>query len=449
MSLSSINEAPKVPTSTPAGLNLSSYQMRHRWWALGVVALSYILSFFQRFAPAGIAQDLASTFQISATSLGALASTYFYVYTITQIPTGVLVDTLGPRRILAWGGLIGGLGSLMFGFAPTFTWALVGRTLIGLGVSVTFIAMLKLIAVWFEERRFATLVGVCLLIGNLGSALAGSPLSGLAQSTGWRTVFVVVGLVSVVLGGLSWWVVRDAPSASEQQGPVQGALDFSMAWQGLVRVASNRETWPAALVTAGISGSFFTFVGLWGTPYLVQVHGMSRALASEHLSMWAIGFAIGCFFIGTLSDRLGRRKPVMVVAAHAYALSWLVLWSCVRLPVVVSYVFFVWMGVLTAAFTLAWACAKEVNPPKLSGMSTSVANMGGFLAAALMQPFVGWVMDFGWRGTLLNGARAYDVSTWRYGLTVMCLLAVLGALATWWLRETGCRNVWQDSSVSE
>ena len=420
-------------------LQLTNTQKRHRWLALGVVALSYILSFFQRFAPAGIAQDLASTFHTSAASLGALASTYFYVYTLTQIPTGVLVDTVGPRRILAMGGLIGGVGSLLFGFAPSFGWALVGRTLIGLGVSVTFVAMLKLIAVWFDENRFATMVGVCLLVGNLGSVLAGSPLSATAQAFGWRTVFLAVGVISIVLGVLCWWVVRDSPESSEQPAPVASA----QVWGGLKSVLSIRDTLPALLINAGMSGSFFTFVGLWGAPYLMQVHGMSKAVASLHLSLWALGFAVGCFFIGNLSDRLGRRKPVMIVASHLYALMWLVLLSCVTLPTALSYGLFVVLGVLTSGFSLTWACAKEVNPPKLSGMSTSVANMGGFLTAALMQPFVGWVMDFGWTGAMVGGARAYDVRIWQYGMAVMSLMAILGAMSTWWLRETRCRNIWQ------
>ncbi|MCL2886283.1 MAG: MFS transporter, partial [Betaproteobacteria bacterium] len=76
---------------------------QRRWLALGVVALAYVLSFFQRFAPAGIAPDLAAAFATSAASLGALAATYFYVYTVMQVPTGILVDTLGPRRILLMG----------------------------------------------------------------------------------------------------------------------------------------------------------------------------------------------------------------------------------------------------------------------------------------------------------------------------------------------------------
>lgn len=423
-------------------LDLTPEQARRRWLALGVVALAYVLSFFQRFAPAGIAQDLASAFQTSATSLGALAATYFYVYTIMQVPTGVLADTLGPRRILVLGGIIGGLGSFLFGMAPTLELALVGRTLIGLGVSVTFIAMLKLIAVWFEEERFATLVGFSMLIGNLGSVLAGAPLSAVAQATGWRGVFIGVGVLSLILAGLCWLLVRDRPTTAGA-APATVKFDRTALLASLLSVVRNRSTWPAILVNTGTCGAFFTFAGLWTVPYLVQVHGMERSVAASHLSLWFGGFAVGCFFIGTLSDRLGRRKPVIIGATHVYALIWLILWSGVSMPISVSYALFGLLGIVTAGFTLTWACAKEVNPPMLSGMSTSVTNMGSFAAAAVLQPVVGWVMDLAWRGEMVAGVRVYDLAAWRGGLGVATVFALLGAAASWWIIETRCRNIWK------
>lgn len=420
---------------------LTTEQLRRRWIILGIVALAYILSFFQRFAPAGIAQDLAASFQTSAASLGVLAATYFYVYTVMQVPTGILVDTLGPRRILALGGVVGGLGSLLFGFAPSLELALIGRTLIGLGVSVTFIAMLKLVAVWFEENRFATIVGICMLIGNMGSVLAGAPLSGLAQATGWRGVFIGVGIVSLVLGLLCWLIVRDSPSAAN--GTPRHRFDRTVVLSGLLSVLKNRATWPVVIVNTGTSGAFFTFAGLWATPYLVQVHGMERSVAANHLSLWFGGFAIGCLFIGGLSDRLGRRKPVLIATSHLYVLLWLVLLSCMTMPLGMSYALFALLGLSTAGFSLTWACSKEVNPPLLSGVSTSIANMGGFFCAAIMQPVVGWIMDLGWQGEMISGARLYSVEVWRHGLLALVLCAVVGAAACWRVTETRCRNIWQ------
>ncbi|MDT3668797.1 MAG: MFS transporter [Aromatoleum sp.] len=409
--------------------------------ALAVVIAAYILSFFHRFAPAGISQDLATAFQTNAASLGILAATYFYVYTVMQIPTGILVDTLGPRRILLLGGLVAAAGSALFGLSPDLNLALIGRTLVGLGVSVVFIAMLKLIALSFDERRFATMVGLSMLVGNLGSVLAGTPLAMLVEVTSWRGVFVGAAVLSALLGVACWLFIRDGSGTKT-------AIDRTAILAGLVGVLKNRETWPAVIVNFGIGGSFFAFAGLWATPYLMQVHEMSRVVAANHLSLYFAGFAVGCLAMGSLSDRLARRKPVLTSAGVVYCALWLVWLAAVRMPVGVSYGLFGLMGLATAGFALTWACAKEVNPPHLSGMSTSVTNMGGFLAGALLQPAVGAALDLGWDGALVNGVRQYSVDTFRVGLALLAAAAFTGTAASVFIRETRCRNVWQPPAAA-
>ncbi len=452
--------------------DLGAEHKRRRLIALAVIVAAYVLSFFQRFAPAGIAPDLAAAFETSAASLGVLAATYFYVYTVMQVPTGILVDTLGPRRILLIGGCVAGLGSLLFGMAQGLNAALIGRTLVGLGVSVVFIAMLKFIAVWFEEHRFASVVGASMLIGNFGSVLAGSPLSWMAQNVGWRGVFVGVGIVSLALGLLAWLFVRDRPWAAGgavppaptsgvvPPGQTSGAVppehsvgavppehpgfDRTVILTGLLRVVKNRATWPAVFVNTGLSGSFFAFGGLWAMPFLTQGMGLSRDIASAHLSLYFAGFAVGCLAIGALSDRMRRRKPVVIVSSVILALIWPVWLSGLVLPLAATYLLFGLMGLMTASFTLSWACAKEVNPPALSGMSTSVANMGGFLMGALLQPAVGKIMDLRWSGLIENGVRIYAPEDYRWGLLLIACAAWLGAAAAWFVRETHCRNIWNE-----
>ena len=427
-------------------LNLNAQQRRRRFMALAIIVAAYMLSFFQRFAPVGIAQDLMAAFNTTASSLGVLAATYFYVYTLMQVPTGILVDTLGPRRILLLGSVVGGIGSLIFGMAPSLELALVGRTLIGLGVSVTFIAMLKIIAVWFDERHFASVVGVSMLVGNLGSVLAGAPLSWLAQTAGWRGVFIGIAGLSLVLGVACWLLVRDRPEPATPDGNAQikPHFDRTVVIGSLLSVIRNRDTWPAACVNFGLAGSFFAFAGLWATPFLTQVHGLTRNVAANHLSLYFAGFALGCVLIGTLSDRIGKRKPVLIVTSHLFVLIWLVWLFGGTLSLSVSYALFALMGLTSASFTLTWACAKEVNPPLLSGMSTSVTNMGGFLAGALLQPLVGRVIDWHWQGGLTPaGARLYTPEDFHVGLLLMAGFASLGALSSWWIRETGCRNIWK------
>ena len=147
---------------------------------------------------------------------------------------------------------------------------------------------------------------------------------------------------------------------------------------------------------------------------------------------------------GRISDRLGRRKPIMVVGSLLHALGWLVWIFGIVLPLALSYPFCLLMGILTSSFTLSWACAKESNPPLLSGMATSVVNVGVFLGPAILQPLVGWAMDQKWNGAMQNGARIYAAADYRFGMLLMAGAAAAGCLATLLVRETGCRSIWKE-----
>lgn len=246
-----------------------------RWSAFLLVAALYVLSFFHRMAPAAIAGELQQTFQASAAALGTLAATYFYFYTVMQLPTGVLVDTWGPRRIVTLGALIAGVGSVLFGLAETLGAASLGRLLVGLGVSVMFLSLLKLNAVWFRDSEFATLGGLTLLIGNLGAVAAAAPLAWMVTFTSWRNVFVALGGLSLVLALLSWLFVRDEPRAAglpsmrELEGEAAHPPHQGHWLQGLIEVLKNRATWPGFWIMLGACGTFFSFVGLWAVPFCV------------------------------------------------------------------------------------------------------------------------------------------------------------------------------------
>jgi MFS family permease len=204
----------------------------------------------------------------------------------------------------------------------------------------------------------------------------------------------------------------------------------------LLIVLKNRATWPGLWVNMGLAGSLFAFGGLWAVPYLRDVYGMDRAAATNHTTLLLAGFAIGAFFIGTLSDRLGRRKPVMFAGALGYCLCWLPLLSGTPMSDAAGYALFLAMGLCAPSFTLSWACAKEVNPHALSGMATSVVNVGGFLGTAIMQPLVGWAIDRAHAG--MNDAPL-GLSDYRAGIAILLGFSVLGLIATLFIRETYCR----------
>lgn len=186
----------------------------------------------------------------------------------------------------------------------------------------------------------------------------------------------------------------------------------------------------------GIAGSLFAFAGLWAVPFLRDVYGMDRAAATSHTTTLLAGFALGAFFIGTLSDRLGRRKPVMLAGALVYCLCWLPLLLGMDLSGSTGYALFFAMGIAAPCFTLSWACAKEVNPHALSGMATSVVNIGAFLGTAIMQPLVGWAID---RAHSTHVGVPLGLSDYRVGIAILLGFSVVGLLATLLIRETYCR----------
>jgi len=397
-----------------------------------VLLAGYVLSFFHRTAPAAIAGDLTQAFALGSAALGALAGTYFFVYTLLQIPVGVLADTLGARLIVTCGALIAGAGSLTFGLAPTWEVAAVGRTLVGIGVAVTFIALLKTIAVWYPASRFATLNGVAMFAGNLGAVVAGAPLAWITTVASWRAVFAGLGVLSLTLSALTWWVVRDRP---EERGfaPMHVAAERTsrVPWtRALRQVLANGATWPGFFVNVGIGGSFLAFGGLWAVPFLEQVYGLSRGVAAQHASLMLLGVALGALSIGALSDRLGNRRGVMRAYALLYALSWLPWILRVQLPLGASYAAFFAMGFVLPSFVLTWTVAKEVNAREHAGMATSVVNVGIFLGAGILQPLAGWVLD---RGRAAGAAA----QAWDYAILLLAGSAAFGLLATLFIRETG------------
>ena len=367
--------------------------------------------------------------------LGALAATYFVVYTVMQVPTGVLNDTLGPRRVLTAGCVVAGVGSIFFGLAESVLAAAAGRTLAGLGVSVAFVSMLKLNANWFHERRFATVSGLGGTIGLTGAIAGAAPLAWIVTLVSWRQVFLVLGALSLALAAAIWVVVRDAPG---RELPVTRIASRQRWRDGLATVVRNAATWPCFWIGFGMSGSYMTFIGLWGVPYLVHAYGRSVLEATQHTTVLIVASAVSQSFIGALSDGIGRRRPLMQGAALLYFGCWVAwLTGLAALPGA-SWAICAVMGFTLGGFTLSWGCAKEVNPPRCAGTAISVVNIGGFLAVGLLQPLVGWLLD------RASGGAPHAAAHYTPGIALLAACALLGLVASLFIRETHCRNIWAD-----
>jgi MFS family permease len=152
-------------------------------------------------------------FGIGAAALGNLSALYFYSYAAMQVPTGLLADAWGPRRLLTAGAAVAALGAVLLGAAGSAFWAGAGRFLIGGSVAVAFVGSLKLASHWFPSSRFSVASGLLLLTGILGAVFAGVPLRLLVARFGWRPVMLVAAVATAGVGAALWWVAGDDPAS--------------------------------------------------------------------------------------------------------------------------------------------------------------------------------------------------------------------------------------------
>lgn len=443
-----------VAPSRPVAVILSDMSIltldrfnRLRWTIYALLVLSYIGVFFHRMAPGAVSADLMQSFHTTGAALGSLAAMYYYVYTVMQIPSGILADTLGPRSVVSVGALVAGVGSILFGLAPDFGLASAGRFLVGLGVSVVFVGLMKSNTIWFSESRYGQISGITLLLGNLGSIFAAGPLAALLIWFDWRAVFVTAGAASLILALLTAVFVRNRPedvglpSVREREGLPPHPPREHHWLRELGRVFGCRDAWPGFWFNLGITGNLFAFAGLWGVPLMRDLYGLDGREAALYTTASLAGFAVSCLLAGVLSDHIGRRRPVIVGGGLMSVILWASLallpwdsgWSGMLL--------YTLLGFAAGGFVVTYAAAKEVLPPGVSGMAIALVNTGLFLGAALMQPAFGWVLDLGWSGELVDGVRRYGWTDYRAGLWLSCGLSVIGLVAGLRVRETYCRNL--------
>lgn len=410
-------------------------------WALG--AGLYLIGFFQRVAPAVITRELTADFALTAAALGNLSALYFYTYVAIQIPTGVLVDHWGPRRVLTMGGALAAAGTLLFALAPAYALVGVGRLLVGAGVGVAFVSMLKLATHWVHPSRFALISGLALACGGIGGVSAGVPLRLAVNAFGWREVMVAASLVTALLALITWLIVRDDPaerglrSYSSQRAGIQSP--HSMLG-GIRDVFRHRNIWLIFIGCGAITGPMLAFGGLWGVPFLSSQYGMSTAQAAFVTSIMLIAWSVGSPVAGALSDRLRRRKMPLLVGGVFAALLWGILIYIPALPYPALIAIMIGLGLSSGVVVIGFAFCKESAPAALGGTASGIANMGNMLGGMAMQPLIGLLLDFGWDGSMSGGVRTYGFSAYMGGFTLMLVWLLAGLAAFAFARETHAKQ---------
>lgn len=413
----------------------------YRLVVFSVLIVAYMIVFFHRLAVDIVKDDLMSAFHMSNMTFANLSSTYFYAYMLMQIPSGIFVDAFGARLTVTFGILFAGIGSIIFGFANSLFWIFFGRLIVGLSVSVVFISILKMQSRWFHESEFGTISGITSFFGNLGGVFAQTPLALMTAVVSWRYSFGIMGIFSILLAILCYILVRDEPREMGFPNIEQNLTHNNNRvelMEGMKIVLLNPKTWPSFITFAGFFGAFSALSGTWGISYLTSVYNMTKVSATNYMTAAVIGLAIGSIFIGKISDRIKKRKLPMFFYGIIYLICWslLVFLNRGKPPIEMLLPLLFILGFSCPAFVLGWACSKEINPPKITGISTSVVNIGGFLGAAILPPIIGKIIDK--YGLVLPPVELYQKAF------IYCFIAVLiGFVSVFFIQETNCKNIYK------
>lgn len=421
--------------SPPAALSWSV-------WAVG--ATFYLAAFYLRTSPAVMTTELMRDFGIKASQLGQFSAFYFYAYILMQVPTGVLVDSWGARRLLIGGSAAAAAGTLLFAMTSSYTLASVGRAIVGASTAVGWVVTLKLATHWFPKSRFAMLSGLGLMMGNIGALFAQVPLRLMVEHYGWRAVALGSAACVLAIGAAAWAFVANDPSDKRYASYAPAELRTShLTIGGLLRefprLFTYRNTWLIFLAQGGFVGAMLSFTGLWGPAYLKQRFALSSTEASALCSVMIVCWAVASPLAGHFSDAVGRRKPIYLGGAIVAALGWTLMFYA-PLPLAAFTIVAAATSFACGAVVVAFAFAKESVPVRFLGTISGAVNVGNMLGPTFLQPAIGWVLDRRWSGALAAGVRVYPVEAFHAAFALIVAWSILSCLLIALTRDTVCRQ---------
>ena len=390
-----------------------------------ITALYYFYQYTLRSAPAVMMPQLSEAFGLTAMGVASMVGLFYYGYSPFSLIAGTAMDRLGPRKVVPIGAATVGIGSLLFA-SGNGDLASVGRFLQGAGGVFALVGAAYIATTNFPASRAATLIGATQMFGMAGGS-AGQFVVGpvIAAGVSWNTFWLLMGLGGLAISAVLYFLLPESQPAVRRDDSLKGAAN------ALVTVFRN----PQSILCGMIAGLLFIpttiFDMIWGVRYLQEARGFDYASAVMHSATVPLGWIIGCPLLGFISDRIGRRKPVIVVCAFVLlaCLAWILYGPVGVLP---PYVLGLVAGLVSGAAMLPYTVIKEANPPEMSGTATGVVNFLNFTFSALLGPVFGWILM-----AVSSGAASMSLDHYQTAFEPLLYGVGLAIVLTFVLRETG------------
>ncbi|MCE2716587.1 MAG: MFS transporter [Pseudomonadota bacterium] len=402
-------------------------------WAVWVAAaIFYWYEMILRAGASVMAQGIMDTFTINATQLGLLTSFYYYSYVLLQVPSGMLLDKIGPRFVITFSCILCTIGSWFFATTTSLATAEISRFVVGAGSACAFVACLKLASDWFSPARFAFIAGLTNMLGTLGGTFAGVPLAKLVNHTTWQQATIWLAYAGVIVTTLCWVLIRNKPK-NKNADTLEPTVRLR---KSLMILAFDKQIILAAAIGGLMYVPVSSFAELWAVPFLMNSLAINNEWASFANTMIFIGMAVGSPIIAKLAFKQKSYIKLMKVSAIACAVCFLIgsyAQSIGYFPTLIAlFVGGLWLG----GQVLCFSVVKERVPNQASGTAMAYTNAIVMLSGVIFQPMMGWLLDRGWTGDLDGaGTRIYSAADYH-----QAVLAVPACLALSWLLLKLCKD---------
>jgi predicted MFS family arabinose efflux permease len=386
------------------------------------------LSYMYRSVNAVLGPQLANEFGLGPAELGLLTAAYFITFGLLQIPLGVVLDRLGPRRVDACLMLFAAGGALVYAGAQGFGGLFVGRALIGIGSSAALMSTFQAFVLWYPPQRTAVMIAIAYAAGSFGAMSVSIPLQLALEVWNWRSIFVGFALVTLAVSVLLWFAAPEAP-------PRNLGKSFAQQLVELGRVLGDPAFRRLAIAIGSSQCAAAATFSLWMGTWLRDVAGFTPMGMAQTLATAGMGMVFGYLFFGRLADaraRAGRSVlPVFMlgVASGSACLLVLLLGLTRGVPAASVAVWTLFCFSSTGA-TLAHAIASRRYPQELAGRINTFLNTCTFVGAFFGQWAVGLIIAR-WPVTVVDGVSGYSPEAYVWGLGLLWAVQA-GGLAWLW-----------------